>query len=405
MLLVRIALRNLMRHRRRGILTALAIGGGFALAVFSICWADGTYEMVIDGFTSGRTGHIQIHVPGWLEHPHLEDCFEWPDTLSRLVASTEGVRACAPRTYGYGLAGLGERTSGVRVVGFDPRLEAKVTRLGSRLSAGSGFGDSPVGEVLLGAGLAKVLGASIGDSLPIVAQGADGSLADRLYRICGFVETGDPVADRMACYLHIRDAQDLFCLGARVHEIAVSCHHLRDVGRAVGALRHLLASKGLEVQPWQVFAASFYRAMKADLQGMWIMLVVILVIVAVVVLNTVLMGVLERTREFGVLRALGTRPVQIVLMVLTETLVLASLAMLLGLLLAVPAVWYVSVKGLSLEHPLSYGGVVFRSMRTSWSPWGFYAPAVLVLVVSLLVAVPPALRASRVSPAKAMRLY
>ncbi len=174
-------------------------------------------------------------------------------------------------------------------------------------------------EVILGEGLAEVLQgqapATTSSSSPRAPTGPSPRTAIPL---AGIAATGDSLTDRTAAYLPLATAQDYLVLGGKVHEIAVIVDKLgraRDMSRTIAAA---IDDAGLSVDPWQVFAKSFYEAMQADKAGMWVMLVVIVIIVAMGVLNTVLMSVLERRREYGLLKALGTKPRRIVGLVLLE---------------------------------------------------------------------------------------
>jgi ABC-type lipoprotein release transport system permease subunit len=157
------------------------------------------------------------------------------------------------------------------------------------------------------------------------------------------------------------------------------------------------------VEPWQEFADQFYKAMQADRKGMWITLFIIILIVAVGVLNTVLMTVLERTREYGVLRAIGVRPFQVTRLVLYEVALMAILSVVVGSALSLAANYYLSVHGFSLPEPIMYGGVEFSRMYSEINLRSFTIPAVTVMLSAILVGIFPAIRAARTEPAKAMR--
>ncbi|MBD3335323.1 MAG: FtsX-like permease family protein [Candidatus Eisenbacteria bacterium] len=402
---VKLAVRNVLRQKRRTIFTVLAILGGFGLSAASIGWADGTYRDIIDLFTRSRTGHIQIHAPGYLDQATLYKTIEDYRETGAQVDAVDGVAAWAPRIYAGGLASVAQKSSGVRLIGIDPRLESAATRFENQIAEGGMLAAEASRQALLGRGLAAVLDARIGDDLILVSQGADGSIANDRFRIAGIVATGDRMTDRMSCYLHLADAQEFLYLPGQVHELAVIAASLDEVPRVTGRLRDALGGRELDIQPWTVFAKSFYRAMKADMAGMWIMLFVILLVVAVIVLNTVLMSVLERRREYGVLRALGTRPRRIVRMVLLETTVLTLVAMVLGAGLGAGLIAILSRHGIALPQPVSYGGMEFDVMRAAFTPRSLYLPAVTVLLTALVISFFPARKAARTEPAQAMRTH
>jgi putative ABC transport system permease protein len=150
-------------------------------------------------------------------------------------------------------------------------------------------------------------------------------------------------------------------------------------------------------------AKSFYRSMQLDKDSMWVMLLIIIFMVAVAVLNTVLMSVLERTREYGVLRAMGTAPGQVFRLVIIEVLIMAAVGVIIGCGFAYIINSALSVQGIPMPESLSYGGVDFTRMYTEINARSFYLPAISVMFSAFIVSLFPALKAARIAPAKAMR--
>jgi ABC-type lipoprotein release transport system permease subunit len=239
--------------------------------------------------------------------------------------------------------------------------------------------------VLLGKGLARTLNAKTGDDIVIISQAADGSLANDLYHLKGIIQSGDDTQDSMAFYLHLADAQELLVMEGRVHEIIIIAEDLDKVRALSRDITKAIQNPDLVVAPWQEFAKSFYNAMKADKRGNWIMIFIIILIVAIGVLNTVLMAVLERQREYGLLKAMGTRPRQILRLVLYEVNMLAIFSIMAGSGLAYLANKWLSNHGISLAEPFSYGGMTFKIMYGEINIQSFVIPAVAVLGTACLV--------------------
>jgi putative ABC transport system permease protein len=403
--ILKIAFRNMLRQRRRTALTLLTVFGGFALAAISIGWSDGTYSYIIRMFTSTRLGQIEIHAKGYLDSPSLYKRIEHYRRIGRTIQAIEGVEAWAPRVYSAGLASLGDKTATAQLIGMDPELEEKTTGFNKNVLQGAPLSQNVSHRVLLGKGLAQILGARIGDEIVMLTQGADGSIANDVFKLSGIVDTGDEAIDRTGFYLNLTDAQQFLVIDNTVHEIIVTVHSLKRVGEITPAIRSSLADPDLDVQPWQEFAKSFYEAMKADQKGMWITLFVIILIVAVGVLNTVLMSVLERRREYGLLKSIGTRPGQIVALVLVELFLISLGGIFLGSGLSVAVNWFLSIHGIFLPTPISYGGVKFSKMYTEINARSLYIPAITVVVSAILVGLAPALKAARTEPAEAMKIF
>jgi ABC-type lipoprotein release transport system permease subunit len=259
---------------------------------------------------------------------------------------------------------------------------------------------------VLGKTLADILKVAVGDSVVIVSQAADGSIANDIYELIGIASTGDPATDRMTMYLHLRDAQDLFVLPGQVHEIAVVLFDITKADRIAGEITKTLNNSQLSVATWKEFASEFYRAMQADREGAWIMLFIVALVVAVGVLNTVLMTVLERRREYGLMRALGTRPGGVFVMVLLEVLVMALVSIALGSGAGYLINYTLSIHGVPVPgESFSYGGVVFDRLYTEVNAQSFYIPALCVLLTAVVVSLFPALRAAKAAPARTMKIH
>ncbi len=400
----KIAYRNIYRQKRRTLLTVMTMLGGFTLASISIAWSDGAYNSVIDLFTRNQLGHIQIHGSGYLNKPTLYNTVSDFEAVGRQVSAVKGVLAWAPRIYSAGLASVTEKSTGVRIVGLDPERETAATHFDKKIVEGRMFGDPTVNETILGTGLAEALKAKVGDELVVVSQGADGSIANDIYTIIGLAKTDNLINDRTAVYLTLDKVQELLVLDGRVHEIAIVIDDLDAVEATSQLIAETINRPDLSVAPWQEFAREFYKAMGADREGTWISLFVIILIVAVGVFNTVMMTVLERTREYGVLRAIGVRPGQVSRLVIYEVAVMAAISALIGTVIAFGCNYYLTVEGLNFGE-FTYGGVKFSTVYSEINLRSYTIPALTVIVAAVLVSIFPAVRAAHTAPAKAMRMH
>jgi ABC-type lipoprotein release transport system permease subunit len=371
MIIAKIAFRNIFRHKRRSVLTGLMMTGGCFLFAISLGMVDGSYDKLIDMFTRNKTGHVQIHRRGYLEKPSIYKTLEAADSIGIRVEPVANVQSWTPRVYTPALAFVGEKTTGVQVMGVHPEREGRTTRLAYRIDRGRFLSDKPLKEIIISDGLARILRVDLGGEVALIAQGVDGS--------------------------------EFLSMGERIHEIAVVLEDHAKTLKTVGYLRDTLKDPLLDVEPWQVVESQFYRAMQADIKGNWYSLMVFTIIVAIGVLNTVLMVILERTREFGVLRALGTRPFQIFQLIVIETASLAVLSIIPGVLIGILANWILSVKGITLSTPLEWGGFYFDTITAKITLRSVVIPAVVIFGTAVLVSILPAIRAARVIPVKALR--
>jgi ABC-type lipoprotein release transport system permease subunit len=288
-------------------------------------------------------------------------------------------------------------------MGIDPIREANTTRLKSKVSKGRFLSSSPEQEVVISDGLARVLGVGLGDEVALIAQGVDGSVANGLYKVEGITGSEGKSYGESKCYIHINTLQEFLSMDRSVHEIAVVLSDHSKTLEAESLIAETLNDPGIDVDPWQVVESQFYKAMRADLKGHRYSIIVFTIIIAVGVLNTILMVVLERTREYGVLRALGTSSSQIFQLIVFETLFLSLLSIAAGTVIGVLANWWFHVYGISYPTPIEYGGYFFTKLTSEISLRSIVVPPLIILGTAVIVSIWPAVRAAKIVPVKAMR--
>lgn len=406
MLLLKLALRNVLRQQRRSALTCLTIAGGYVLCALSFSLVDGSYSNVIEIFTEDETGHIQIHSGNYLDKPKVHLTIDDPETVEATLSSAAIVSSFAPRIYTPALAYADDEHSPAQVIGVDPAAEARTSRLRQKITAGEWLdtmtNNDGLAGALIGASIAASLEIGIGDEIVLISQGADGSIANDLYRVVGIV--GDRRSpERGNVYLPLPAAQTFLTLQGRVHEYAVI---LDDIDASRETARRLAERlPDLTVSPWQVARATFYNSMQADKKGNTFTLSIILFIVFIGVLNTVLMSVLERTREFGVLKAIGSRPSLIASLIVLETSILSAASLVVGIIVALPVMIWFTVVGIEMPEPIDMGGVQFSAITGGLSLAIMIKPVFIIFGYAIAVSLVPGIHAARVTPIEAMRTF
>lgn len=413
MLMLKLAFRNLLRNRRRTTLTLLSMLGGYLLVALLNSVEEGSYDQVLNYFTKDVTGHVQITADGFIERPNLYRTVPAEASLLADLLQQPGVLAVTARLESSALAYGEEKSFPVQVTGILPEREAQLSYLADKVTAGdylrSGFDDEGLNSAMIGHAVARQLSLGLGDELVLISQGADGSLANDLYRVVGIVGDADSMEARQV-YLPLEAAQEFFVLHGQAHRIVVLS---ADYTRAQRLSQQLvnwadqspLADRDHQVAPWQVVASDFYETMEADKEGSRFASYVLILLVCVGVLNTVLMSVMERTREFGVLKAIGTSPFRLFSLILLETQLLALFACVIGFLIAFPAnLWLTSV-GFEMAEAIEVSGILFSHYRGQMTVFVFAFPAVVIFCAAFVVALLPGLRAARLSPIDAMRAH
>lgn len=410
MLIIKLACRNILRNRRRSLLTLLSMSGGFFLLCLTLSMSEGSYSNIIDIFTKDHTGHVQVHQLDYLERPSLYKMINKPQQLISLLENEPNVVSVAPRVFAPSLAYGKKKTSPAQVVGIDPLRESTTTRLKSKVTQGEYFtsDNTPSGyyKAMIGFSLAKNLALSVGDELVLISQGIDGSIANDIFIITAIV--GDANAyERMNVYLPLPAMQTFLSIATgengQIHEIVIVLKEQKLARPFATQIQSTLADTQLSVEPWQVVESSFYHSMQADKKGSYISMAIIIFIVSIGVLNTVLMGTLERTREFGVLKAIGTRPISVFLLIIIESFILALVSCLFGLLLALPVCYWLASSGIPMPEPIDMGGVAFDTMLGEVSWFVVLLPSFVVMLSTVGVSLIPAVRAAKISPLKALQ--
>ena len=402
----RLAWRNLWRHRRRTWLTVGAMVFCNVLLIFLISLQLGSYQMMIDNSLAAFTGHIQVQREGYQEDQRMRQTVPAVQTLAATVRNTLGVDTVSARGLAFALASSEQRSFGVLVSGVQPEFEPGVSTFPGLVRQGRYLSPADREQIVVGEVLARNLKVGLGDEITFLGSGRDGSFAAGVARVAGILESGMDEIDRSVAQVPLSWFQETFSMGDHGHSVVIRLPALGDVPGAVTELQQLLAEQPtLQVLDWNALEPGLQQAITSDMASAWFTYAVLIVLVAFSVLNTQLMSVLERTREFGVMLALGVRPGQLARLVGMETLLMAFLGLALGVLLGWMLTAYLSEVGFAfpgmdeLVAKFNMPGRMYPEVSLLSLLWG---PAV-VMLGALLAAIYPALRLFRLAPVQAMR--
>jgi len=413
--LLQLAWRNLWRNRRRTLITMAAIALGYVMLLFVACLMAGLRWQMIENGTRLVLSQVQVHAPGYYPNRTIQKTIggaKGTDVGALVTAITADPRvlAAAPRTYGFGLISADNRTAGVELFGVDPDEERKVTVLDAQIAKGTYLdGKKPMG-VVVGDKLASTIGVAPGSEIVLLTQATDGSMGNDLYTIVGVFHTGLDSLDRSVVVMSLAALQKLLQMTpTRIHEVGIK---LRDITEATDVAASLQARLS-EVSPVRVMAWPELVPELADYvqfnRAMTIVLFVIFFLVAVIgIMNTMLMAVFERTRELGMLMALGIQPRQVIGLIVAEAAALACASLVLGGVIGVPVLWYLQVHGLELGgktgEMVSLAGVVVGHLWYGRQDFTAYSQAGVGLAITAIVsALYPAWRAAHLRPTEAIR--
>jgi len=402
----RLAVRNLYRRRLRTGLTLGMIFAGTALIVFTLGLSEGTYTDLISLATRTWAGHFHVTARGYHDKPSLFKTVEDPEGALRALAARPEVVAVTRRVESAGLLAAGNRTTGVLLHGVEATGEGRVTTLPKAERRGAWLDAPParadgLAPVVLGAGVAKRLRVEVGDEVSFIGQAADGSIAAERYGVVGIVTSGGEELDATAVWMEIGEAQALLALGHRVHALVGI---VKRIGEADGLAAELTLPGADELLSWKETLPALHQTIAGDRAGNWIFIGILLAVVALGVANTMTMVVMERTREFGVMMALGATRARVVGLVLTEAAWVTGLGAAVGLLVGIGANLITQRWGIPVaSEPINYGGMTIAVMRARNDALAVVLGPGLVLAAGFLATLLPALRAARLVPAEALR--
>ena len=392
MLLLKLAFRNIFRQKRRSLLTALSMAGGYLLCALSLSTTEGSYSSVINLFTLDHTGHVQIHKDNYLQQPKTFTLIDHPELISKVLDAHKKIVSHTLRVYAPVLAYSDTGNSPARLIGVDVEREKQTSRLFEKISSGTYLSEQIDEDgyypALIGKGISNSLKSSLGDELVLISQGADGSIANDVFIISGIVGNKDSL-DKNLIYIPLVAAQNFLSMPDRIHEIAIlldSPNNARDVSDDI---QELLPT--LTVSPWQIVEETFYNSMQSDKAGNRVGLLIVIFIVFIGVLNTVLMSVLERTREFGVIKAIGSRPFIVAKLITLETTILAIMSSSVGFIFSVPIIAWFTYVGIELKEPIDMGGVLFSRMTGELSLYVFVMPMIIITSSAFIISIFPAI--------------
>jgi putative ABC transport system permease protein len=395
--LTKLAWRNIYRNKRRTVLTISMMTLGYVLFSFFISLADGAYNDIIEKFIRERTGNIQIHRQGYLDNPRLNQTIkDYNKIISKHIHPHKLSYSLRVKS---GALAFGEKKSmGVEVIGLEPQLESKITTLKDRVNVGEYLS---IDQVVIGKKVAEVLKLKLKDQLVLISQAADGSIANDVFMIGGIIrpDSGSESFDDRVVYMPLIMAQHFYALDEKVHEIVLKS---KTDERLLAKQLNDALPDGLKASTWQEVEKEFYRAMQVDRKGDLIGRMIFMLVVVIGVLNTILMSILERKKEFAVLKALGTRPNNIFFLITLETLIMAVISVTVGAILALIINGYFSVVGIEFT-PFEYGGMRFDKMVATLNMRSFVIPGLTIIGSAVFVSMFPAYMAAKVIPFEAMR--
>jgi ABC-type lipoprotein release transport system permease subunit len=400
-----LGLRNLWRNPRRTLLTLSSLTVGIGALTFLGAMDDGWLRDMKQNFILTLNGHVQVHARGFEASQDIQHYISNPEVVAQALAEAPDVATWTLRVRASGLASVAEASTSVQILGVDSVREARLTRLARFVVRGTWLQKGDVRGILLGQTLARNLGVDLGDKIILMAQTLSGDIASELFRLRGILRAGVPDVDRALALVSLASAQRMLELERGVTEVVIRAtrHEATDAIRDY--LRGALPEADYEVLRWLDLDPMVQQWLEFSDAYTYLILLIVVVVVIAEVLNTMLMALYERLREFGIMEALGTRKVQLFTMVLWESMLLVMSGCTAGYLLGALVTLYFRRQGIDLSSFAE--AFTFVYLNPVLHPLLTWRTAIRIIamtfIAALLAALYPAWRATRLQPVETIR--
>jgi len=397
-----IAWRNIWRNGGRSLVVIGSIVVGIWALFFMLVFMHGFMISYINGAIQHEISHIQIHEPAFKKEYNIGLVIPKGLDLAESLASDSRIRAVSPRSIANGMISSPRKSSGVKIYGVIPELERTLTHHDSLIIQGSYFASGLSNPIVIGKELADALKVKLNSKVVLTFQDRENNLVAGAFRVAGMLETTSPVINKATAYIRMDDLTRIAGLKEGVHEIALFLENPESETAVLEDLR--AAHPDLLIESWRVIAPELELFLSMTDSFLWVLIGIIMIALIFGIINTMLMAVLERYRELGMLMAIGMNKWRIYMMIVIETLFLSLVGGPAGILLGLITMYWLGIQGIDLSayseglREFGYSSILYPYIENSTY---FYVTAG-VIITALLGALYPAYKAVRLNPTEAL---
>jgi putative ABC transport system permease protein len=404
-MLLTLAWRNIWRNKKRSLIIISAVAVGLCCGLFASAAMFGMWDSMINTTIDRDIGHFQIHSKSFEDEKLVTDTIPGFENIMSRLKATKYVTGVTSRILIEGMASSATTSNGVRILGINPETEKKVTSIYKHIIKGNYFGETWKNQIVIGEKLADNLGLREKSKIVLGFQGMDGSIIYGAFRVTGIFRTESSTFDKSNVFVKEDDLLKLIDSDKISNEIVVRLSSVQQVDSVYIPIKNKYSN--LSVKYWGEVAPELNFYYQSVVLQSNIFVGIILFALLFGITNTMLMSVMERVREFGVLMAVGMKRSRVFFMIIMETISLSFIGGVVGLILALILIEYFGSVGINLSafteglSQWSLGTQLYTSL-----PFSFYPPLVLmILVTAVISAFYPALKAIKLKPATAIRTY
>lgn len=398
------AWRNLWRKPWRTIITSGSVFFGVLFAAFMTSMQYGSYESMIDNVVKFYSGYMQIFTEDYHDNKTINNTFEMSEELLSIVENEKEITYYTPRLEYFTLTSSDEITKGAIIIGVDPQSENDVTNLEKWVHKGKYLEEKDNG-VLVAIDLAKYLKIGIGDTLVLYGQGYHGVMAAGLYPVKGILKFPSPELNKQFVYMELKTAQEFFSAPNRLSSLVMM---VEDHYHLPPAIRHLKkeVKSPFMIMSWAELQPELVSMIEGDRAGGTVMKGILYMIITFGIFGTILMMISERSRELGVMIAIGMQRMRLGIILFFETLFIGILGAVAGIAASIPLAYYfyknpIPLTGDAANTMIDMGIEPF--MYFSVQPDVFYTQAITVLIITLIIALFPIYKSFTIKLTKALK--
>lgn len=403
MLVLTLAWRNLFRNTRRTVLTCLLIGFSLTALILTDGMILGMTEIMVGGITHTLAGEAQVHKKGFLDNFDVDTYLDNPGPMFKKIEQENSVAAYAPRVMVGGMIASTNNVAGGMVYGIDATRELGVSKIRDAVIEGS-YLTGKEREILIGKPMAELLEVGLGDRIVITASEVEtGEITQELFRVSGIFEFGPREYDENLVFINLPEAQALLAMDNKIHQIAIRFKIADDAKNRELPFYQSLNEGDVEALSWLDFNPSLGAMMEMTSYTTVIIGVILFLLASLGVINSMFMSIYERIYEFGVIKAIGTKPSQIFQLVLCEAALLGILSCFFGAMAGYGLGSYFAENGIPIGRIEISGVILDGNVHTRISPSQFINYPIYVILLTIAAAVYPARFAAKIVPSIALQ--
>lgn len=404
-MLFKLGFRNIFRNRRRSIITCLIMGLGLASLVFADAFLQGLNVNMVNSVTQSFLGDGQIHEKSFLRTRELESIVHNSEDVLNDLLRDPLIKTAVPRVIAQGMISSPTDILPIMLYGIHHLNELKISPLNENIIKGSFLSGADGMELMIGERLAKFLGVDVGDKIVVtMAQAKTGILTQEMFRVSGIFKMKNKDMDTNLAFINLDKAQALMGVGNNYHEIVFKFQSKNDLLNPPESFLAKYSSNDNQALSWKKLIPAIDAGIQLTNYSLAIGTIILFAVIALTTMNTLFMSLYERMYEFGIMKAIGTRPLFIFKLILIEALALGIFSALLGILVGGLITLITNLTGIHHLTDVEYlGATIKEAIRPIPSLKQYTVYPISILIFALVASLYPAINAAKIDPSKSMK--